>query len=159
LGLVDNLHGTTPGLTTGSRGECPRGRRGPHQQGPCAPPTAALPPPKEFTGGSRTPTPEGSLPPCGWGKYPYPPDYRAAFASSLLLSPLPHGSPLRGAYRRGRHRASPVPRVCPRGLGPASAPGARHLRRVSSEHPALAPYLLVQASQHLWLVINNGACG
>src|SRR5262249_53136764 len=124
-----------------------------------APRQQLLCPPKEFTGGSRTPTPEGSLPPCGWGKYPYPPDYRAAFASSLLLYPLPHRYPLRCAYRQGRQGAYHVPQVCPRGLGPASAPGARHLRRVSSEHPALAPYLLVQASQHLWLVINNGACG
>src|SRR5262249_42275990 len=84
-----------------------------------APRQQLLCPPKEFTGGSRTPTPEGSLPPCGWGKYPYPPDYRAAFASSLLLYPLPHRYPLRGAYRQGRQRAYHVPQVCPRGLGPA----------------------------------------
>jgi len=35
------------------------------------------------------------------------------------------------------------------GLGPASTPVARHLRRGSSETPDLATYLLVQAYQHL----------
>ena len=35
------------------------------------------------------------------------------------------------------------------GLGRASAPVARHLRRTSSERPDLATHLLVQACQHL----------
>jgi len=38
-----------------------------------------------------------------------------------------------------------------RGLGPASTPVARQLRRVSSEHPDLATYLLVQANSTLGL--------
>src|SRR5262249_31213945 len=42
-------------------------------------------------------------------------------------------------------------------LGPASTPVARRLRRVSSEHPGLATYLLVQAYQHLWLVLCDDA--
>src|SRR5262249_28063012 len=45
-----------------------------------------------------------------------------------------------------------------RGLGPASTPVARHLRRMSSEHPDLATYPLVQADQHLWLVLGDDAC-
>jgi hypothetical protein len=36
--------------------------------------------------------------------------------------------------------------------GDASSPVARHPRGVSSEHPSLATYLLVQACQPLWLV-------
>ena len=47
----------------------------------------------------------------------------------------------------------------PRGLGPAYTPVAHHLRRVSSEHPDLATNLLVQAYQHLWLVLCDDACG
>ena len=47
----------------------------------------------------------------------------------------------------------------PRGLGPASTPVARHLRRMSEQHPDLATYLLVQACQHLWLVLGYDACG
>src|SRR5262249_42713071 len=46
-----------------------------------------------------------------------------------------------------------------RGLGRASTPVARQLRRVSSEHPDLATYLLVQPCQHLWLVLCDDACG
>jgi hypothetical protein len=47
----------------------------------------------------------------------------------------------------------------PRGLGPALTPVALHLRRMSLQHPDLATYLLVQASQHLWLVFVYDACG
>jgi hypothetical protein len=46
-----------------------------------------------------------------------------------------------------------------RGLGPASTPVARRPRRGSSEPPGLATYLLVQACQHLGLVLGNDACG
>src|SRR4051794_40095212 len=47
----------------------------------------------------------------------------------------------------------------PRGLGPALTPVARHLRRMSLQHPGLATYLLVQAYQHLWLVFVYDAYG
>src|SRR5262249_24761559 len=112
---------------------------------------------KEFAGASRAPTPAGSLPPCGWGRNPYPPAYRAAFACSLLLYPLPPRYPLRGTYHRGRQRAYHVPPRYPRGLGRASTPMARQLRRGRSEPPNRATYLLVQACQPLRLVIPNGA--
>src|SRR4051794_1244855 len=52
---------------------------------------------------------------------------------------------------RGRRRAYHVPLVYRCGLGRASPPVARHLRRRSSEPPDLATYLLVQAVQHLAL--------
>src|SRR6266536_3405307 len=57
---------------------------------------------------------------------------------------------------RGRIRAYHVPRECPSGLGLAALPVARHLRQMSSKHLNLATYLLVQAYQHLWLVLSNG---
>ena len=41
------------------------------------------------------------------------------------------------------------------GLGSASSPGAHRLRQMSLEHLYLTPHLLVQASQHLWLVSCN----
>jgi hypothetical protein len=47
----------------------------------------------------------------------------------------------------------------PRGLGPASTPVAHHLRRMSLKHPVLATHRLVQAYQHLWLVVINDASG
>ncbi len=46
-----------------------------------------------------------------------------------------------------------------RGLGSASTPVARHLRGLSSEQPTLATYLLVQACQHLGLVLCDDAGG
>ena len=59
--------------------------------------------------------------------------------------------PLRGDYGLTTFR-----RQNKGGLGRASSPVARHLRGVSSEHPVLATYLLVQACQHLWLVLHDG---
>ena len=94
---------------------------------------------------------------------PYPSHYRKAFASSTILYPQTHRLTLRFAFPCGRdHReVYGLTTACPersrrvlckylRRLGPtyrryASPPGALHLRRVSWEHPYLAPYLLVQA--------------
>jgi hypothetical protein len=42
-------------------------------------------------------------------------------------------------------------------LGPTRTPVAQHLRGATLEHPDLATHLLVQASQHLWLVAHYGA--
>lgn len=55
----------------------------------------------------------------------------------------------------GELRAYHVSRECQSGLGLASSPVARRLRQVSSKHLNLATYLLVQACQHLWLVLSN----
>jgi hypothetical protein len=51
----------------------------------------------------------------------------------------------------GRRRAYHVPPLSPCGLGRASPPVVRRLRRRSSEPPDLTTYLLVQAIQHLAL--------
>ena len=56
---------------------------------------------------------------------------------------------------RGRRRAYHVSLVCPCGLGRASPPVVHHLRRRSSEPPILTTYLLVQAIQHLTLVLSD----
>jgi hypothetical protein len=53
----------------------------------------------------------------------------------------------------GRRRAYHVPPLSPCGLGRVSPPVARRLRWRSSEPPDLATYLLVQACQHLALVL------
>jgi hypothetical protein len=60
---------------------------------------------------------------------------------------------------RGGLRAYHVASLKPHGLGPASTPVAQHLRGPSSERPNLATYLLVQAYQHLWLVLCDDAGG
>jgi hypothetical protein len=120
---------------------------------------------RRLTDGSRTPTPEGSRPGFPWGDValslnPCPAHYEPAFASSLILYPQPHRLALRFAFPRGGGlRAYHVASLKPCGLGPASTPVARHLRRVSSEHPGLATHLLAQAYQHLWLVLCDDACG
>ena len=55
----------------------------------------------------------------------------------------------------GRRRVYHVPPLSPCGLGRVSPPVARRLRWRSSEPPDLATYLLVQACQHLALVLGN----
>src|SRR5713226_7539701 len=55
----------------------------------------------------------------------------------------------------GRLRAYHVPPLSPRGLGRASSPVVRQLRRRSSEPPDLTTYLLVQACQHLSLGLGD----
>jgi len=77
--------------------------------------------------------------------------------SSFTRSPI--GSSCDSLSPRGGLRAYHVASPRPRGLGPASTPVARHLRRTSSERPDLATHLLVQACQHLWLVLCDDAGG
>jgi len=73
---------------------------------------------------SRDERPGGSLHPFGLGistsRWPYPPHYRAAFAFSTFLYPLPYQRPLRFAFPMGGQRAYHVPLVYLRGLGPSS---------------------------------------
>src|SRR5439155_6883002 len=71
----------------------------------------------------------------------------------------PVSSPCGSLSLAGGLRAYHVALLKPRGLGRASTPVARHLRRGSSESPDLAAYLLVQACQHLWLVLGDDADG
>src|SRR5207247_6601811 len=91
---------------------------------------------------------------------PYPAHYRPAFACSLLLYPPSLRLPLRFAFQQavllGRRRAYHVPPVSQCGLGRASPPVVRRLRRRSSESPDLTTYLLVHACQHLTLGITYG---
>jgi len=70
---------------------------------------------------------------------------------------LPCGFPSQN-QRVGEHNGFTTFRVCNRHgeVGDASPPVARHPRGVSSEHPSLATYLLVQACQPLWLVLYDG---
>ena len=72
---------------------------------------------KRLTRFSRDESPEGSRPAFAWGDLarglnPYPPDYRAAFAFSLILYPPPHRRPpCGGPTPRGGRRAYHVPRT------------------------------------------------
>ena len=97
---------------------------------------------------SRPPTPEGSLLPVGWGDVATPIraiiDRHSLSPSSFTRSPI--GSSYDSLSLSGGLRAYHVASLKSlRGLGPASTPVARHPRRVSSQHPDLATYLLVQA--------------
>jgi hypothetical protein len=124
-------------------------------------PTYLRPSLRRLADGSRPPTPEGSRPAFAWGDIATPirpiTGRHSLPPSSFTRSPIgsPHGSLSLAGELRAYHVA---PRK-PRGLGSASTPVARHLRRGSSETPDLTTYLLVQASQHLWLVLDDGACG
>src|SRR6516165_323514 len=71
-------------------------RRRPHQQRGCCHLLCLL---SQLVRRSRAETPEGSRPAFAWGDLagglnPYPFDYRAAFASSLILYPPSHRRPL-----------------------------------------------------------------
>src|SRR5262249_5033253 len=116
---------------------------------------------RRLADGSRPPTPEGSLPPFGRGDVAPligPATGRPSLPpSSFTRSPM--GSPCGSLSPKGGLWAYHVAPLNPRGLGPASTPVARHLRRGSSEPPDLATYLLVQACQHLGLVLCDGAYG
>jgi hypothetical protein len=80
-----------------------------------------------------------------------PPPLPAAL-SGRLAAPLPVDT--------GEQRAYHVPRVeLLGGLGRASTPVVQHLRVPSSERHNLTTYLLVQACQHLWLVLCDDANG
>src|SRR5262249_2231860 len=105
--------------------------------------------------------PEGSQPACAGGDVATPirpiTGRRSLAPSSFTRSPI--ASPRGSLSPAGELRAYHVAPRKPRGLGPASTPVARHLRRGSSESPDLATYLLVQACQHLGRVLDDGACG
>src|SRR5271157_4268769 len=89
-------------------------RRRPHQQASCC---HLLCLPSQLLRRSRAETPEGSQPAFAWGDLtrrlnPYPSDYGAAFASSLLLYPPSHQQPpCGGPTPRGGRRAYHVPRM------------------------------------------------
>src|SRR3954470_3027258 len=80
----------------------------------------------------------------------------------FLPRPLPTAPSARlaaGLPSREGDGLTTLHRRTPRGLGPALTPVALHLRRMSLQHPDLATHLLVQASQHLWLVFVYDAYG
>jgi hypothetical protein len=85
----------------------------------------------------------------------YPVHYSQAFAFSVLMYPLLHRLPLQVAFPMGKQRAYHVPYTYLMGVGSACSPMAVRLRQGSAKAPAPATYLLVQASQHLWLVDCN----
>jgi hypothetical protein len=124
------------------------------------PPTCLRCPLRRLAGGSRPPTPRGSLHPFGWGDVSTP--IRPITGRHWLAPRSSTRSPIGSSYDSlslaGGLRAYHVASLKPRGLGPASTPVARQLRRGSSEPPDLATYLLVQAWQHLWLVLCDDAC-
>jgi hypothetical protein len=68
---------------------------------------------------------------------PYPPHYRAAFASSTFPYPQPQGRALRRAFLEGRLRAYHVPPLRPDGVGSAYPPGV--LPSTTGEAKALVP--------------------
>ena len=114
-----------------------------------APPTVLLCSLRRLAVFSRPPTPEGSRPAFAWGDVATPIrpiTGRRSLAPSLLY-PQSRRLILRLAFPRGgglrAYHVAPLKRL--RGLGPASTPVARHLRRGSSEPPDRATYLLVQA--------------
>ncbi len=79
-----------------------------------------------------------------------------AFASSSVPYPHPHGLALRLAFPDGRDTGLPrSARVPLDELGSACPPVARHLRETMGDCLHLATYLLVQASQPLWLVASD----
>ena len=117
---------------------------------------------RRLADGSRPPTPEGSGPAFAWsnlaiGSTPIRPitGRRSLPPSSFTRSPI--DSPCGSSSLAGGLRAYHVALLKPRGLGPASTPVARRLRGRSSEPPNLAMHLLVQAYQHLWLVLCDDA--
>src|SRR3954454_9800095 len=122
-------------------------RRRPHQQRGCRHLLRLL---SRLSRRSRAETPEGSQPAFAWGDLagglnPYPPGYRTAFASSLILYPPSRRRTLRWAYPKGGRRAYHVPwmnhgwfRLCLSAGGPDSDDRGRGIPL------HLATYLLVQ---------------
>ena len=146
------------------QGRLPRSARAAPARIVAIPPTDLLCPPRRLADGSRPPTPEGSQPAFAWGDVAMAQPLSGPLQVGLrfLPRPLPAAPSVRLAARlpsREDYGLTTLHRGNLRGLGPASTPVARHLRRMSSEHPDLATYLLVQACQHLWLVCNHDAYG
>ena len=143
-----HLHDTGLELTSGTR-------RRPHQQASCC---HLLCLPSQLFRRSRAETPEGSQPAFAWddlagGLNPYPLDYRAAFASSLILYPPSHRRPpCGGPTPRGGRRAYHVPRMNHGWCRLCLFAGGSDSDDRGWENPLyLATYLLVQASQRIWL--------
>jgi hypothetical protein len=116
-------------------------------------PTSLRRPLRRLADGSRPPTPRGSLLACARGDVATPirPITDRPSLSPRSFTRSPFGGSCEPPTPRGGLRAYHVASQKPRGLGPASTPVARHLRRRSSEPPDLATYLLVKACQHLGL--------
>jgi hypothetical protein len=70
-----------------------------------------------------------------------------------------YGFPSGGVRHRGGNGLTTFRGCNPGGLGRACTPVVQRLRRGSSEPPDLTTCLLAQACQHLWLVLDDGACG
>src|SRR5271157_1903686 len=149
---VHHLHDTGLELTSGTR-------RRPHQQASCC----HLPClPSQLFRRSRAETPEGSQPAFAEGDLtrrlsPYPLDYRTAFASSLILYPPSHRRPpCGGPTPRGGRRAYHVPRMNHGWFRLCLSAGGSDSDGRGRETPLhLATYLLVQASQRLWLASSH----
>ena len=111
-------------------------------KGHCDPATYLRRPLRRLADGSRPPTPEGSLPPFGWGDVATPvrPVTGRPSLAPRSSTRSPVGSPYGSLALAGGLRAYHVAPPKPRGLGRASTPVARHLRRGSSEPPNRATY-------------------
>ena len=144
---VHHRHDTGLELTSGTR-------RRPHQQASCC---HLLCLPSQLFRRSRAETPEGSRPAFAWsdltrGLNPYPPCYRAAFASPSSSTRRPFGPPYGGPTPKGGRRAYHVPRTYQGWFRLCLFAGGSDDDDRGLEIPLyLATYLLVQASQRLWL--------
>src|SRR5271157_1783667 len=131
---VHHLHDTGLELTSGTR-------RRPHQQASCC---HLLCLPSQLFRRSRAETPEGSRPAFAWsdltrGLNPYPPCYRAAFASSLIPFPPSYRSRLAADLPRREDDGLTTFHGCTTdGLGSASPPMARQRRQGKGEPLHLA---------------------
>jgi hypothetical protein len=98
--------------------------------------------------------PDGRLPACTWGhvargRNPYPPHYRMAFASSILLLPHAYQLALRLAFPHGRHTGLPCSvSVTTNGVGALCPPVASlpMTRKRGVLVPATVPFWLKPAS-------------
>ena len=118
--------------------------------------------PSQLVGRSRAETPEGSRPAFAWGDLarglnPCPSDYGTAFASSLVPYLPPHRRPpYGGPTPKGGRRAYHVPGMNHGWLRLCLSAGGRHGDGRGRGIPLhLATYLLVQASQRLWLARSH----
>ena len=135
IGLGVNLDGTATGPATEIGGDRTSEDR-------TIPPTDLLCPPHRLAVGSRPSTPEGSQPAFAWGNVPTP--IRTITGRPSLppssFTRRPIGPPSAGLPLREDDGLTTLPHGNLHGLGPALTPVARHLRRVSCNHPDLATY-------------------
>ena len=80
------------------------------------------------------------------------------FPSSFALTPIGFPYGLLSLTGQGEVRGCHVPQKYPDRLGAAFTPKAQHLRQKTKKSLYLAIHLLVQAIQHLWLVLLDDAC-